>query len=242
MEREMNLTNTADMVKELDLFDLLRYILRKYKIIAAVGLIGFLTSAFYAVFMTTPIYEATAQLYVVNSQDSVVNLADLQIGTYLTSDYKLVFDTWEVNRMVIENLNLPYSVNTLRGMTQVSNPSGTRALLITVSSTKPAEAAQIANEMAEVARKYISDTMLTEMPSLFSSALEPVAPVKPQKKRIIAVGTLVAMMLAVWGVLIAYVRDDKIKTGADVAKYTGTMPLAVIPLTNTKHTRHTRGR
>ena len=54
-------------------------------------------------------YSATSKLYIVNKDSSGVNIADLQLGTALTLDYQEVFKTWEVHKMVIEELNLPYS-------------------------------------------------------------------------------------------------------------------------------------
>ncbi len=103
-----------------------------------------------------------------------------------------------------------------------------------------AEAARIANEFAQVAGDYISDTMLTDTPTVLSSALEPVEPVRPRKKRIVFLaGALTA--LAAIGVLFAmYVLDDKVKTSADVQKYTGALPLAVIPISNTAFSKKQR--
>lgn len=238
--------NSADMQasgsggREIDLLDFFQFLRRKLKYIAGSAAVGVLCAAVYVTLIAAPVYEATAQLYVVNSRDSVINLSDLQIGSYLTSDYQLVFQTWEVNQQVIKNLSLPYTVRELRNMLTISNPTNTRALSITVASRDAAEAARIANEFAQVAGDYISDTMLTDTPTILSSALEPVEPVRPRKKRIVFLaGALTA--LAAIGVLFAmYVLDDKVKTSADVEKYTGALPLAVIPISNTAFSKKQR--
>jgi len=232
----------ANIQTEFDFFDFLKYLLRKIKIVLGAVGVAFLVALVYVFFIATPIYEATAQLYVVNSQDSVVNLSDLQIGSYLTSDYQLVFKTWEVNQQVIKNLQLPYSVSELQNMLTVTNPSNTRALFITIASSDPKEAAAIANEFAAVARQYISDTMLTELPTTLSVALEPINPTSPKRMLILAVSILLALLVSVWGVFIAYYRDDKIKTGNDLMKYTGVTPLAVIPINDKNADRQLRGR
>lgn len=226
--------NRTEMVleeeRELDLLELIHFLLEKYKIILAAVFAGLLVALVYVGLLATPIYEATAQLYVVNSQDSAIDLSDLQIGSYLTEDYQLVFDTWEVNQMVIENLDLPYTVAELRSMMTVKNPSNTRALLITVASPDAQEAADIANEYAEVAKWYISETMLTDKPSTLSSALAPLKPVRPQKLTIVVLAMLVCAALAVVTLTIMFILDDKIKTGEDLLKYAGMAPLAVIPM------------
>lgn len=218
-------------VTEIDLLDLFHYLVKKLHIIIIVVLIATVLAGIYGYVLATPMYESTAQIYVVNSQDSVVNLSDLQIGSYLTSDYQHVFDTWEVNQQVIENLSLPYSVKQLRDMTSVTNLNNTRILYVTVHSTIAKEAADIANELARVASQYISDVMLTDQPTMLSTALEPKAPYSPQKMRVLIIGALLGGVAIVGILTLVYMFDDKVKTGADVQKYAGMVPLAVIPMT-----------
>ena len=218
-------------VTEIDLLDLFHYLVKKLHIIIIVVLIATVLAGIYGYVLATPMYESTAQIYVVNSQDSVVNLSDLQIGSYLTSDYQHVFDTWEVNQQVIENLSLPYSVKQLRDMTSVTNLNNTRILYVTVHSTIAKEAADIANELARVASQYISDVMLTDQPTMLSTALEPKDPYSPQKMRVLIIGALLGGVAIVGILTLVYMFDDKVKTGADVQKYAGMVPLAVIPMT-----------
>jgi capsular polysaccharide biosynthesis protein len=174
-------------------------------------------------------YEATSKLYVLSSDDSILNLSDLQIGAYLTSDYQEVFRTWEVNEQVISNLSLPYSYSGIQSMVTVSNPTDTRILYVTVRSTNPKEAADIANEYARVARQFIADTMATEMPTNFSVALEPTRPVSPNKTMNAMMGFLIGAVLCAGVVVVVFLMDDKIKSTDDVLKYTGLTTLSVIP-------------
>lgn len=229
MEHELPAVNDAPEV-EIDLLDLFRYLIRRYKPLAASALAGLLVALFYIFVLATPMYEATAQLYVVNSKDSALDLSDLQIGTYLTSDYQLVFNTWEVNQQVRENLGLSYTVEELREMVTVTNPSDTRALFITVERPDPREAALLANEYAEVAKQYIYDTMLTDMPTMLSAAEVPTLPVRPRKLIAVALCMLLGFIGCAGVFVVRYLLDDKIKTASDLQKYTGAMPLAVIPL------------
>lgn len=213
----------------IELLDYLRYLFQRKRIVAACSLVGALLMAFYSFVLAQPIYKATAQIYVVNSKDSVLNLSDLQIGTYLTSDYRLVFETWEVNQEVIMNLDLPYTVNELRNMIYITNPSDTRALFINVESPDAREAADIANEFASVASDYISDVMLAERPTLFSMALAPLAPAKPQKLMNVMLGFAGGLFLSIVMLSLVFVLDDRITTPSDIEKYTGSAPIAVIP-------------
>ena len=241
MENDKTIMESVEEEQELDLADLFSYLLRRWKVVLASALAGLIIMTLYAFVFATPMYEATAQLYVVNSKDNVLNLSDLQIGTYLTSDYQLVFKTWEVNQQVIQNLGLPYTVNQLKSMLTVENPASTRALFITVKSPDPKEAATIANEYASVAREYISNTMLTDMPTMLSMALQPLNPVSPRKGMLMVIGLLAGLALAGIGLTLVYVLNDRIITSSDVLKYTGTLPLAVIPVINVNGNKRRRG-
>lgn len=214
---------------EIDLMEVLLRLLEKWKLIIAGALVGAVLMAMYSFILATPMYEATSKLYVLNSSDSAINLSDLQIGSYLTSDYMEVFDTWEVNEMVRQNLNLSYTREELADMLTLTNPSNTRILNITVTSSDPQEAADIANEYADVAGQYISATMQTDQPSLLSEALTPDKPVSPKKKCNVVLGFLLGALLVCAGVIIQYLLDDKIKNEEDIKKYVGLPTLSVVP-------------
>ena len=214
---------------EIDLMEVLLRLLEKWKLIIAGALVCAVLMAMYSFILATPMYEATSKLYVLNSSDSAINLSDLQIGSYLTSDYMEVFDTWEVNEMVRQNLNLSYTREELADMLTLTNPSNTRILNITVTSSDPQEAADIANEYADVAGQYISATMQTDQPSLLSEALTPDKPVSPKKKRNVVLGFLLGALLVCAGVIIQYLLDDKIKNEEDIKKYVGLPTLSVVP-------------
>ena len=214
---------------EIDLLELFYRLLENAKKIVAAAVIGMLVFAFYSFVLATPIYEATCRIYVTNNSDSAINLSDLQIGNYLTSDYAEVFKTWEVHESVLRNLGLDYSYNELEQMVSISNPSDTRILNVTVSSADPEEAARMANEYANVARTYISRTMDTNEPTVLSSALVPSNPVKPRKVFNTALGFLFGAMVMIGIVTVQFLLDDKIKTSDDIRKYTDMAALAVVP-------------
>ena len=141
-------------------------------------------------------YKATATIYVVSRNDSVLNFSDLQVGSELTSDYIKVFEMWEVHEKVISNLDLDYTYTDMASMLSVTNTSDTRMLDITVTNPDPEEAAAIANEYADVGAKYISEKMKTDEPTLMSSARVPENPFSPNKAKNILLGFVVGFVLA----------------------------------------------
>ncbi len=217
----------------IDLVELLYKLLENLRYILAIALLCAIAAGVYTLGFVTPLYEATAKLYVLSSKDSAINLSDLQIGSYLTSDYQEVFHTWEVHEAVLQNLGLEYSYTQLESMLKISNPSDTRILHITVTSDDPKLSMSMANEYAKVAKRYISDTMATDEPNILSVALEPKRPSSPSKTRNVMLGFILGAMATVAIIVVRLLIDDKIKTEDDIAKY-GNMPtLAVIPVMKT---------
>ena len=215
---------------EIDLLGLMFELLDKVKYIIIATMLGALIAAGYSFFMATPIYEAVAKIYVLNSDDSVVNLSDLQLGSYLAADYVEVFKTWEVSEMVRSNLNLHYSYGKLSSMVKINNPADTRVLYITAQSSNAKEATLIANEYATVISNYVEDVMDTDRPNTLSVAIEPANPISPNKVKNVLLGILAGMFLSIAVITLRYVMDDSIRSPEDITRYTGCPVLAIIPM------------
>ena len=89
---EKDLINPAE--DEINLAELAMVLVQKLPVIIACAVVGMLVAGLVTYFGIAPKYKATSTLYVVSaSNNSVVNLSDLQIGTSLTSDYKTLILT-----------------------------------------------------------------------------------------------------------------------------------------------------
>lgn len=214
----------------IDLLELALGLLEHWKLIAVTAVTGAVLMALYTFFLVTPMYKATATIYVVSRNDSVLNFSDLQAGSELTSDYIKVFEMWEVHEKVISNLDLDYTYTNMASMLSVTNTSDTRMLDITVTNPDPEEAAAIANEYADVGAKYISEKMKTDEPTLMSSARVPENPFSPNKAKNILLGFVVGFVLACGVVVVRILLDDTYKTAEDIRKYAGLVVLASVPM------------
>ena len=238
------MTQPADSTT-IDLVELMYRLLGSWKLIVALA-IGFaIIAGVYTLFFVTPLYEATSIIYVLSNRDSAINVSDLQLGSELTQDYIKVFHMWEVHEEVISNLGLPYSYSQMQDMLSVVNDTDTRMLDITVTSADPQEAADIANEYAQVASQYIAETMATDKPNIMSVALVPSNPVSPNRTRNIIMGFLLGGILAAGIITVRMLLDDKYNTTEDIRRYTGLATLAVVPVKNMdkdtkRHTPHNR--
>lgn len=237
MSEQQRISGTSSAVQAqidndvtIDLLELMYRLLAGWKMIICYAVICALLIGIYTFCFVTPMYEATAIIYVLSRRDSAINMSDLQIGTALTNDYIKVFQMWEVHEAVITNLGLPYTYREMEDMLSVVNAADTRMLDITVTCPSPTEAAAIANEYAQVASQYIADTMSTDKPNIMSVALAPSNPVSPNKTANILIGFVLGGLVAAGIITVKMVIDDTYKTAEDIRKYTGLATLAVIPM------------
>lgn len=184
----------------------------------------------YTYFLVTPLYKATSSIYIVSaSNNSVVNLTDLQIGAQLTADYQELMLSRPLLEDVIKNLDLDMSTSVLSSMISITNTSDTRILKITVTSPDPQESADIANELVNQACIYLPDIMETDEPNLVEEAIPPAYKASPSYAKNLVLGGLVGAVLCCGVLVLRYLMNDTFVTPDDVTRYLGVQPLAVIP-------------
>lgn len=215
---------------EIDLLDLFSYYLSRFPLFIAAILIGAIIAGAYTVRFIPKKYTAVSRMYMVSaSSSSVVDLSDLNIGTSLSNDYVELMKSRPVITGVIDQLGLDYTYDQLLKMVSISVVSSTRIVRISVTSTDPVEAMEIANEMARISKTRLPAVMEAPTPSIVEEAVLPEKKSSPSLSRNVLLGALFCMF-AVAGILtILYLMDDTIKSPEDVEREFGFMPMTVIP-------------
>lgn len=224
----MNSNDNASI--EIDVLYLLRKLWsRKFFIIfiaLAVGTIALLGS----IFFIKPKYTSTTRIYVVSrSSDSSLTNQDLQAGSYLVNDYKEVITSNEVLSSVISQENLSLSTTELSNMISVNIPTDTRVISISVEDTDAQEASVIANTIREVAAEKIKSVTKVDDVTTLEAAEVASKPSSPNIKRNAALGALVGGFLAIVGILVLEVLDDRVRRPEDVEEVLGMTLLGVVP-------------
>lgn len=220
----------AEEDMEIDLIDLAYTLLDKIHYIILCFLIGAVLFNAYAYFCISPTYTSTSKMYVVSaSSDSVVNLSDLNIGTSLTADYEQLMLSYPVLEQVIDGLDLDMDSETLAKMISLENPSDTRLLNITATSTDPVQARDIANKLMEVSIEYLPRTMSTNPPNVAQSAKIATRKAGPSYTKYTLMGAFVGAFLYCAYLVFGYIMDDTIHTPEDMERYFGVVPLTAIP-------------
>lgn len=224
----MNSNDNASI--EIDVLYLLRKLWsRKFFIIfiaLAVGIVALLGS----IFFIKPKYTSTTRIYVVSrSSDSSLTNQDLQAGSYLVNDYKEVITSNEVLSSVISQENLSLSTSELSNMISVNIPTDTRVISISVEDTDAQEASDIANTIREVAAEKIKSVTKVDDVTTLEAAEVASKPSSPNIKRNAALGALVGGFLAIVGILVLEVLDDRVRRPEDVEEVLGMTLLGVVP-------------
>lgn len=216
---------------EIDLVDLSLVLLDKVHYIIFFLLLGAVLLNAYSYFFIAPTYESTARMYIVSaSDDSVVDLTDLNIGTSLTADYEELIMSYPVLDQVIERMEMKdIDFTELAKMITIENPSDTRILNITAVSEDPELSRDIANTVVAVAVDYLPRTMGTEQPNIAQEARAALRKSGPSYARFTIIGALIGMVLCCGYIVLRYMLDDTVHTAEDVEKYFGIVPLTSIP-------------
>ncbi len=222
--------NGSDDEIEIDLVELFYVLWDKIWIILLSLVIGGAAAFIYTYALVTPMYAATAKMYILSSSsNSVVNLSDLQISSSLRSDYQELLTSRPILEKVINTLALEYTYDQLDSMIKVENPKDTRILNVTVTTPVPKLSADIANQLVLQGQKDLPAIMKSDEPSIFEDAIVPTQKCSPSFSRNTAIGALLLMMLTCGVIILRHVMKNTIETADDVQRLLGIQPLALIP-------------
>lgn len=221
--------NYRDDEIEIDLGALFFELLGHWKMIMLSAILTGVIGLVISIFLLTPQYESTSELYVLSKSTSITSLADIQMGTNLTNDYMVVVKGRPVLEQVISNLGLEENYEQLSEKVALNNPSDSRILQITVTDPDCNRAKSIADEIAEVASRFISAKMDQDPPTIISYGYADGEPVSPNVLMNTAVGVLIGAFIAMAIVVITYLLNDTIMNAEDVERKLGLNLLGTLP-------------
>jgi len=222
-------TNQDDEI-EIDLIELFYILRRKIWIILLTGILGAVCFGLFTAMVLEPVFTSSTMLYIVNKTTTLTSLTDLQLGTQLTKDYKVLITSRPVTNQVISNLDLNMSHEQLVKKIKVENPIDTRILTISVEDSDPYMAKSIADEVAKVASARMAQIMDSVPPNIVEEGYLPTEKTRPSVRKSSLLGGLAGVFLSASIILVLFIMNDTVKTPEDVEKYLGLNTLAAIPL------------
>lgn len=225
---QRNEMNNNDEI-EIDLLELLQALKKRIWLIILAIMIGGGAAGAYSRLVLTPQYTSTAMLYVLSKETTLTSLADLQIGSQLTTDYKIIMTSRPVLQNVIDSLGLQMSYRALRSKLSINNPTESRILTVTVTDPDPRLAKLIVDEVAYTASDYIGDIMEMVPPKMIEDGEVVPIPISPNNRKNTMMGALAGAVLVCGLTFLEVILNDTIRTDEDVTKYLGLTVLASVP-------------
>lgn len=221
---------------QIDIMLLLRRIWSQKLIIVLTTLVFTAGALMYSLFIATPKYNSTTRVYVVNQKkdNQAITTQDVQLGTLLVKDYKEIILSNSVMSDVVSKNKLQITPGELAKKISVDAPKDTRIISITATDKDPQKARDLANAVREVSADKIKEVTKIEDVTTLEQAEAALTPSSPNVFKNSVLAALLGFILAVGGVVLIELMDDRIKRPEDIEEAMDLVLLGVIPSTNKK--------
>ena len=216
---------------QLDIMLLIKSIWEKKILILLVTFLFAAVSLAYSIFLVTPQYSSTTKVYVVNQKkdDKAITTQDVQLGSLLVKDYKEIILSNKVMEDVADKSGTGLTAKELAKKVSVDAPKDTRIISITVRDTDPQVASELANTVKEVSADQIKEVTKIDDVTTLEEAKAATSPSSPNIPKNGILATVLGFIIAVAGVVLFELLDDRIKRAEDIEDGMGLVLLGVVP-------------
>ena len=218
---------------EIDLLSLFFYLIQKWKILLLGAIIGGILAEGMTL-LKTPMYQSTSTLYMLSKTTSITSMAELQLGSELSSDFTIIASSKPVVDAAVESLKEDKNITLTRGQIQnmlsVANKEDTRMLSITVTSDDPELSYEVADAVTTAAVAQMAAITQTDPPTIVEHPEVASDAMDNGMRKNLAVGILAGLVLVAAIYVILYMMNDRIQTEEDIQTYLDATVLGVIPV------------
>ncbi|MBR2741320.1 polysaccharide biosynthesis tyrosine autokinase [Candidatus Saccharibacteria bacterium] len=200
-------------------------------ILAVVGVVAYDTN------IKKPVYQAQTTVVIAKSDSldgAAISLNDINASQKLATTYSEIAKSELVLNQVIENLGLNVSVKELSKNLTIKPVDDTSILSITAKNLNPKLAATIANEIAAVFSKQVTEIYKIENVKQLSVATAPERPSNDTLTRDIALAVVIGIVLVGGFAFLRFYMDDTVKHNDDIEKALGLSVAGTVFNSNTK--------
>ena len=218
------------MNEAIDLKEYLQIFRKRGWIIAVLVTIAVAISGVLNFFVIEPVYQAELTFMVNFNQNENAQITeeDMNYGTNLVEKYKPIIKSRKVTNQIKKNLNLNMSQGQIGNAIQINSISGP-VMSVTVQSTNPQIAKDIANEVPEVFGSELKRIAKVDGIEVIDTAVVPTSPISPNKTKNMMMAAVIAIVIGIFIVFLLDYLDNKIKTPEDIEACIG------IPVLGTVH-------
>ena len=218
--------------REVDIVTLLWALWDRVWLILLAALAAGIVCFVWARFFVTPTYEASVLMYVNNTQDASkpISNSELSAAQSLVDTYVVILNSRTTTEQVRTVSGVSYSDRELQKMISAQAVNSTEVFRITVTSTDPQEAMDIANTVARVLPSRISDVVEGSSVRVVDYAQLPTAQAAPNVARCTVLGILLGIVVMCMLVVLRELFDNQIRSEDDLLEAYPQIPvLGVIP-------------
>ncbi|MBC2327822.1 YveK family protein [Listeria booriae] len=205
-----------------DLTTVINILKRKFYIIiiAIVFCVGLIDGLTY--FFVTPVYKASTEVLIEQSQAGEQQLQEDQTSTQLLNTYLVIIKSASITNDVADKMSFQVTPKAVSGSLTVENASGSKIISIIAKANSPQKATEIVNRTTE--------ELKTKAPSILKNSsvvvLEEATvenstnPVAPNFKTTTALGIFGGLFMGIIFLYLGQLLNTKIRTKSDIEDVT----------------------
>ncbi len=198
-----------------DFLHIVRSVWHRIWLVVLAGILAGVIGFSYATFFITPKYSSSVMLYVNNSSllgntTFSISSSELTAAQGLVKTYTVILKNRTTLNQVIRKSGLDYSYEELYHMIDASSVNETEVLRVKVTADDPYEAATLANAIADVLPRRISDIIEKSSMKIVDLAVVDTQKVSPSITKHTELGALLGAFVALVILVIVAILDGTI--------------------------------
>lgn len=223
------------MEETISLKEIFEIIKKRFLIIISFTIGAALIAAIVSFLFLTPIYQSSTQFIVnQNGQDQqgqqYIDQSTIRTNVELINTYNVIIKSNAILAEVAEELNLPYSAETLADKINVSSEQNSQVVTVSVKDPNPQRATEIANTTVRIFQDRIPEIMNVDNVHILTEAETKAnpSPVEPKPMLNIAIATVLGIMIGVGLAFLLEYLDTTVRTEEDIEKKLGLTLLGTV--------------
>ena len=224
-------------MEEINLKELFEYFVSKLPIIVIAALLTTLVGIAYGLWIQKPMYNSYTTIVLTRTDSTSgttdsngITQSDILLNQNLVSTYREIIKSKRILNQVINNLDLNISTEELEKNISVTSEKDTEVIKISVNSTNPTDAKDIANEIERVFSNEIVSIYNIKNITIIDYAEEDTTPYNINVPKQIILSFLIGFILACAVIFVTFYFDTTIKSAEEIENKLGLPVLGVVPL------------